>query len=126
MRLFGSLYARGRIHVSDAIVRDATEAVRRRTHVSIDRVGGGASNGFLFNADVVCQTDHIPFRISIDRPTEDESRWIACTLRAMHLGVLRVGSSKAAGRFEIAELRARGPGAEHFENIANRGEKTHG
>jgi len=126
MRLFGSLYARGRIHVADALIPDTEQAVRQRMHVSIDRVGGGASNGFLFSTQVVCPTQPIPLRITIDAPTDNEARWIAATLHAMHLGVLRVGSSKAAGRFELAKVQATGAGAQHFERLAKSGGAGHG
>jgi hypothetical protein len=34
---------------------------------------------------------------------EHEAKWLAQTLKALHLGLLRVGSSKAAGRLELAE-----------------------
>jgi hypothetical protein len=32
-----------------------------------------------------------------------EAEWLAKTLKALHIGLLRVGSSKAAGRLELVD-----------------------
>jgi len=48
MRLFGSSFARGRIHIADSISTDAkTEHAQARTHVAIDRFSGGANEAAL-------------------------------------------------------------------------------
>lgn len=129
MRLFGSLYSKGRCHVSDALVPASADQLQRRTHVSIDRFGGGASNSFLFDTIVVAsgkQTASIPLRIELNAPSEQEAKWIAQTLRAIDLGVLRIGSSKGAGRFEVKSVEADGPHAELFAQFGAKGENHHG
>jgi CRISPR/Cas system CMR subunit Cmr4 (Cas7 group RAMP superfamily) len=129
MRLFGSLYAKGRCHVSDALSPVADQQVQRRTHVSIDRFGGGASNGFLFDTMVVTsgkQTASIPLRIELQAPSAQEAKWIAQTLRAIDLGVLRIGSSKGAGRFEVKSVEADGTHAELFAQFGAKGGMNNG
>ena len=130
MSLFGSLYAKGRVHIADAIASDTSGLVQRRTHVSIDRFGGGASNGFLFNTDVTIgigtPNRELSLRIELENPSSDEARWMAQTIKAIDLGVLRVGSSKASGRFEVASIKANGPHAELFANIGARGANSNG
>jgi CRISPR/Cas system CSM-associated protein Csm3 (group 7 of RAMP superfamily) len=125
LSLFGSLYAKGRVHVSDSIVAAERFAVQRRTHVSIDRFGGGASNGFLFSTDVVCGAAELELRIEIERPQEQDARWIAQTLKAVDLGVLRIGSSKAAGRFEVRVKQATGPQSSEFTRVLSKGAMNH-
>jgi CRISPR/Cas system CSM-associated protein Csm3 (group 7 of RAMP superfamily) len=129
MRLFGSAFAKGRFHVSDALVPLPADQLQRRTHVSIDRFGGGASNGFLFDTMVVAsgkETACVPLRIEVDAPTQQEAKWIADTLRAIDLGVLRVGSSKGAGRFEVKSMKAEGPHAEMFAQVCAKGDTNRG
>jgi CRISPR/Cas system CSM-associated protein Csm3 (group 7 of RAMP superfamily) len=126
MSLFGSLYAKGRIHVADAVVPESRFGVDRRTHVSIDRFGGGASNGFLFDTKVVSGSGELPVRIEISRPLADDARWIAQSLKAIDLGVLRIGSSKAAGRFSVRVGRVHGPHADICTEILSKGASHHG
>lgn len=130
MALFGSFYAKGRVHISDAIAADSSEFVQRRTHVSIDRFGGGASNGFLFDTDVttgIGTSNHeLSLRIELETPSPDEARWIAETMNAINLGVLRVGSSKASGRFEVASIKANGPQSHYFATIGATGANSNG
>jgi hypothetical protein len=38
----------------------------------------------------------------IKKPAEDEARWIAQCIRALDMGLIRVGSSKGAGRLALA------------------------
>lgn len=44
MNLFGSSYTKSRIHISDATSKDGIS--QSRQHVSIDRISGGANEGF--------------------------------------------------------------------------------
>lgn len=126
MSLFGSLYAKGRIHIADAVVPESAFAVDRRIHVSIDRFGGGASNGFLFDTKVVSGRGTLPVRIEISRPLADDARWIAQSLKAIDLGVLRIGSSKASGRFSVRVDSVRGPHADICTEIMSKGASHHG
>ena len=130
MALFGSLYAKGRLHIADALVPHNIARIQRRTHVSIDRFAGGANDSFLFNTDVVVSDSNAAFaldlQLRVNDPSDQEAKWIAQTLRAIHLGVLRVGSSKASGRFELASATARGPHHQHFTNLVDQGVTTHG
>ncbi len=121
MSLFGSLYKKGRIHVADACIPVPKPAMQTRTHVSIDRISGGASDGFLFDSEVLAaEKDLKPFvvRIDIDQPSDDEARWIAQTLQAIDMGLVRIGSSKSAGRLCLAKPPAAiGPHAEKFTSL---------
>lgn len=121
LRLFGSLRGRGRVLITDAVVPLERAMLQARKHVSVDRITGGASEGFLFDSQQVVslgRTGAVTFRMTVDSPSDDEARWLADALRAIHLGVLRVGSSKSAGRFELASPpTARGPGAAFFGNM---------
>jgi CRISPR/Cas system CSM-associated protein Csm3 (group 7 of RAMP superfamily) len=103
-RLFGSLYAKGRLTVDDALTEAKPDMVTRRAHVAIDRISGGASDGLLFSSAVATAgAGSLSFtsRIRIESPTPDEARWLAMSLQAIHMGILRIGSSKASGRFEV-------------------------
>lgn len=103
MRLFGSGYSKGRIHISDAIA-EAKDGEQARMHVAVDRITGGANEGFLFSNTVLADPRlRFAVTIRIEDPTADEARWLAATLRALDLGLIRVGSSKAAGRLALAE-----------------------
>mgnify|MGYP003588466438 CR=1 FL=1 len=118
MRLFGSSYAKSRIHISDAFasVQKAQEQVR--AHVAVDRITGGANEGFFFKNAVLTTGAQFQVRIDIREPGKEEALWLAGTLRALHLGILRVGSSKAGGRLHIIEKpRASGPCADIFNNL---------
>jgi len=111
LSLFGSLYARGRIHFSDAFssmpATDNRESVHVRKHVAIDRFSGGANEGMLFtNKVLVASNTLFCCRIEIDNPTELEIDWIVKTLKALHLGVLSVGSSKGSGRIKLHSIQS--------------------
>jgi hypothetical protein len=84
-----------------------------RAHVAVDRITGGASEGFFFTNSVLSGEVKFPVTITVQDPGEDEVRWLRSTLRALHVGILRVGSSKAGGRLRLAgEVKAAGPFAE--------------
>lgn len=124
MRLFGSSYAKGRIHISDAIADAVPEPPARspheqlRMHVAVDRITGGANEGFLFDNSVITHGPQFSFLITIKHPEEQEVRWLAATLRALHLGILRIGSSKAGGRLALAAApHASGPHAHILSNL---------
>lgn len=103
LKLFGSLYSRGRIHFTDAF--STTEAhngnIQERMHVAIDRFSGGANEGILFDNTVLIGDVQFILHISIDSPLNDELEWLEKTLKALHLGVISIGSSKGSGRLEI-------------------------
>lgn len=104
MSLFGSSYAKGRLHITDALsateVKKADEQVR--AHVAVDRITGGASEGFLFMNTVLVGSPVFNCRIRIRDIKEHEAQWLYASLRAIDLGILRVGSSKAGGRLILA------------------------
>lgn len=106
MRLFGSSFAKGRIHISDALsetpIQKSDYRGQSRAHVAVDRVTGGANEGFFFRTAVLADRVRFPVTITIQNPTSDEARWLLATLRALDVGVLRVGSSKAGGRLALA------------------------
>jgi CRISPR/Cas system CSM-associated protein Csm3 (group 7 of RAMP superfamily) len=108
MRLFGSGYSKGRLHIADAFATcDDTEQVRR--HVSVDRLTGGASEGFLFDCAVLTRA-RFTVEVTVRQPTEDEVRWLAASVRALDMGLIRIGSSSAAGRLALERPpRASGP-----------------
>jgi CRISPR/Cas system CSM-associated protein Csm3 (group 7 of RAMP superfamily) len=122
LRLFGSLYARGRLRCSDARMPKSAPSANR-AHVSIDRISGGASEGLLFNTRVLDSSPTpFEFALTIDAPSEQEARWVAQTLKAIDLGVLRLGATKAAGRLKLAEApKVSGPHAQLFANLAPTG-----
>ena len=118
LALFGSFYARGRIHISDAFARIKNENQERqkRMHVAIDRFSGGANEGALFENYVLSDPAlRFPVIITVDNPTDVESEWLKQTIKALDLGLIRIGSSKASGRFEIAALTAEGKHANIFD-----------
>lgn len=108
MNVFGSAVAKGRIHISDGycLVTEGQEQVRM--HVAVDRITGGASDGFLFDNTVLCGAVQFPIRIRIQQPQDHEVRWLAQSLKALDLGLIRVGSSKAVGVFHVRGLSASG------------------
>ena len=56
--------------------------------------------------------------IVLKNPAEDEARWIAQCLRALDMGLIRVGSSKGAGRLALAEPpQAKGPFKELIADV---------
>lgn len=122
---FGNLQQPGRIKISDGLAPCSSEPTDRsgecqkRIHVAVDRVTGGAAKGMLFDNRVLvglADSDGsdgdqqqaagpllFDFSIQIDNPRQHEVRWLAQTLIALHLGLLRLGSSKSAGRLEFAK-----------------------
>lgn len=111
MDLFGSSYHKGRIHITDALTREAAgNEAQERMHVAVDRISGGAHEGALFKTRVLTG-DHLrfPVTITLESPSSKEVDWLNRTLKALHLGILLVGSSKGSGRLEIKTLTARGP-----------------
>jgi CRISPR/Cas system CSM-associated protein Csm3 (group 7 of RAMP superfamily) len=124
MRLFGSMYSRGRVHVSDAysepVFPDSKPNPQRRAHVAIDYITGGAIEGFLFENDVLCSEPRLSFTttLTLENPSADEARWLAESIRALDWGLIRIGSSKAGGRLALAaRLQADGPHHEFFTNL---------
>ncbi len=115
--LFGSLYQKSRIHISDAFSNQrVNKQAADRMHVAVDRFSGGAHEGALFQNQVLTGSDlKFSCKITIDRPREEEVAWLVKTLRALHLGILLVGSSKGAGRLEIKSLSVKGPMAGQFD-----------
>ena len=111
LRLFGSFYARSRIHISDGLVPVETATVQYRKHVALDAISGGAIESLLFDNDVLIGGE-FKVQITVQNPEEREVVWLIKALKALDLGLIRVGSSKASGRFEIAGLEARGNFAE--------------
>lgn len=105
--LFGSLYKRGRIHFADAFSIKPVDAknTQLRTHVAIDRFSGGANEGMLFDNTVLIGDVQFNLRIAIDAPELDEIAWLEKTLKALHLGVLSIGSSKGSGRLKVKECK---------------------
>ena len=53
---------------------------------------------------MLVSSDDLTFEsmISIAGPTQKELDLLANTLQALHLGLIRLGSSKASGRLEVA------------------------
>lgn len=113
--LFGSMYKKGRIHFTDSFTEKAVQDsdVQDRMHVAIDRFSGGTNEGALFNNQVlVGNTLIFPITIIIEKAKSDEVRWLVKTLRAIHLGILLVGSSKSSGCLEINNIKAEGQNSE--------------
>ena len=109
--LFGTCFNPGRIKISDGFQKCTDEDVAKcpesqvRMHVAVDRVTGGAAEGMLFDNRVLIDPNQnasgFSFRISIRNPQEHDVRWLAQTLVALDIGVLRVGSSKSSGRLSL-------------------------
>jgi len=118
--LFGSMYKRGRIHIGDSFSKAANDKdVQDRMHVAVDRFSGGANEGALFNNQVLAGEGlTFPVTIFLTKPAEDEIRWLIKTIRALHLGILAVGSSKSGGRLEIKSISGKGCGSEAVTTFA--------
>ncbi len=118
MRLFGSCYSKGRIHIADSL--SLTEPAGQefpRMHVAVDRITGGATEGFLFSNTVLSNV-RFPVFITVDHPEQEEVEWLAQTIRAIDMGILRVGSSKAGGRLALeGKPKASGPFADLIEKV---------
>jgi hypothetical protein len=77
--------------------------------VAVDRFSGGANEGALFFNQVLTGTRLVfPITMVLSSPREKEVQWLVKTLRALHLGILSVGSSKSGGRLEIKSISATG------------------
>ncbi len=125
MRLFGSGYQKGRVHVADALAPAGREQLRR--HVAVDRLTGGASDGLLFDNRVVPAKQRFAVTITVIDPSPEEAEWLVRSLQAIDMGLLRIGSSKSAGRLALARPPcATGPHAELFEAIQPREERDVG
>ena len=134
-RLFGTAFEAGRIQFLDAMVTSQLtdeegncEEEQLRKHVAIDPISGGAVDGAFFENTVLTshchkQNESFDLEIRVMSPSEDEVRWLCQALMALHTGVLRIGSSKAAGRLELARAPAAvGPHAQlidkHFQPLS--------
>lgn len=116
MKLFGSAYAAGRLHIADAFARNGASETPRM-HVAIDRFSGGANEGMLFDNTVLSDAV-FDVSLTLQNPTETEAAWLAKTIRAIDMGLLRVGSSKASGRLALAQSpQAVGPHADLLNSI---------
>ena len=121
-RLFGSLYSRGRIHISDAIsskpIKMDTENgdLQHRMHVAIDMITGSANEGMLFdNQVIVAREQEFAIHILVDQPELHEAKWLVKCIRALDMGLIRVGSSKASGAMALCgTIEAKGPHHELF------------
>jgi CRISPR/Cas system CSM-associated protein Csm3 (group 7 of RAMP superfamily) len=121
MRLFGSGYSKARIHFADALSDGPCQPgdQQRRAHVAVDRLTGGANEGFFFDSAVLAGPVRFEVTITIREVEEQEAKWLVSTIRALDLGVLRVGSSKAGGAIELAAPpRAVGPHRELLASLA--------
>ncbi len=123
-RLFGSLYQASRITISDSLVtkRDSGITEQVRMHVAVDRITGGAEEGMLFDNTVLVadrpEASAFEFRISIREPQLNEVLWLRAALVALDIGLLRVGSSKSAGRLELSQSpEGTGPHADQLTNL---------
>jgi len=93
--------------------------MQERAHVAIDRFSGGANEGAFFSNHVLVASD-LTFStdITLEAPKEKEVQWLVKTLRALHLGILSVGSSKSGGHLEIRSIEANGPSADSVTAFA--------
>lgn len=123
MRLFGSAYSKSRIHVSDAMSIEPIQKKQQeqvRTHVAVDRITGGAQEGALFTNTVLIGKPEFRFVITIQAPSEQEAEWLYSSLRAIDLGIIRIGSSKASGRLKLmGNPIARGMLREVFDKLVS-------
>lgn len=123
-RLFGSLYQASRITISDALVKKQNSGVTKqvRMHVAVDRITGGAAESMLFDNTVLVadrpDAAAFEFHLSIRDPQAEEVQWLRSAIIALDLGLLRLGSSKSAGRLELAKPpEAAGPHAEQLVSL---------
>ena len=107
LSLFGSLNKRGRIHICDAYSAEPVnhQSAQFRSHVVIDRFTGGTNDGKLFSNSVLVGNVQFSTVITIKDANVDEINYLQKTLQALHIGILRVGSSKATGRLEILSYK---------------------
>lgn len=123
-RLFGSLFHASRIHFEDAFSQreaDLSRDSQLRAHVSVDRISGGANDGFLFHHRALLPGVEFATVISLRDPQEEEVRWLVQALHAMELGLLRFGSSKSVGCLTlVGQVDAHGPFSDLF-SVFNQG-----
>ncbi|MDO4559181.1 MAG: RAMP superfamily CRISPR-associated protein, partial [Planctomycetia bacterium] len=101
--MFGSLYRKGRLHISDAfspVPENGDNGVQFRVHVAVDAISGGILDGLLFTKSVLTKGS-FQVTLLLRNPQEDEVRWLVATLGALDQGLLRLGSGKAAGRVTL-------------------------
>lgn len=128
--LFGSLFQVGRIHIADAYAECSSRQTDQgfaeeqvRMHVAVDRITGGAAEGMLFENTVLTaypsgKSPKFDVVMRVQDPTPDDARWLAKTLRALDMGILRVGSSKSSGRLAlVAAPTATGSETEPFKAL---------
>lgn len=101
--LFGTLEGRGRIHFSNAYSPQKAKDsdTQERTHVAIDAFSGGAIDSALFKNKVLCGPMQFSMTISLQNATELERELLRLTMKAVHEGVLSLGSSKASGWLQV-------------------------
>lgn len=117
-RLFGSLHKAGRIWFSDAYSPVREDCLQKRNHVAVDQLTGGAVEHLLFDNAVLVGDVEFTVRLQVQNPSEQEVRWLAQTTRAIDMGLLRVGSSKSAGRLSLCGPPcAEGPHRTVFNDI---------
>lgn len=117
--LFGSLEQKGRLHITDAYSSHTVSSwdVQKRSHVVIDRFTGGTNDGKLFENKVLLSSGKHTFKtmITIANATEKDTLYLQKTLQALHVGLLRIGSSKASGRLSVTSIKIlSNPGNLHF------------
>lgn len=108
--LFGSLHREGRIQITDGYAKDGSFHLQRRAHVAIDPITGSAAERLYFDNDVLCDPEVsrpegrslFPVHMEIRDSKPRDIRWLAVCLSALHRGLIRIGSSRAAGRLEVA------------------------
>jgi len=89
-----------------------------RKHVAVDRISGGARDGLLFDHEALLPGVEFVTTITIRDVVEQEAKWLAQTLRAMELGLLRFGSSKSSGRLcLLGPVMAKGAHADAFDGL---------
>jgi len=117
-QIFGSLYAKGKILFRDILIPENDLNAQIRMHVAIDMISGGANEGSLFDNNVLTNKNNNSFNLNIllEKPNEQEIKWLIKTLHAIDSGLLRIGSSKAAGRLSVEKVTASGPLYDMFNN----------
>ena len=128
--LFGTLFGAGRIYISDAYAKCQAHPAGQprpeeqlRKHVAVDRITGGAAESMLFENTVLTAypdgaSPRFDVTVRVEDAREEDACWLAKTLRALDLGLLRLGSSKSSGRLKLMESpRANGPYKEQFSSL---------
>jgi len=119
--IFGSMYKKSRLHISDSYSSKPIKKTdtQERIHVAIDRFSGGANEGALFkNKVLINQKDTFSTTITFQKPKAEEIEWLIKTLRAIHLGIITLGSSKSSGRLEIKSILAKGIEQEQIQQFS--------